>query len=692
VIAEMLFHAVLCSFTALESMEVSGGRCNLTVDNAGNIRSIGSGEWRLDLSGSSSQYRLNEESAQARRIGAQVELKSTGLSATLRFQPRPDDVAFSVEPADPSREKLKTVSVTLSFPLRTVLHLAEFAQIGRRLDQDMPVGETYSTGLAHSLLAAEVDGKWVRIWADQRDGRMGAACVVFRHEDRFDATFCWGVDHTDVRIAVHSSLDELLAEHQRWLEQEKGLRKLRDRADVPDWVREVELVITVDMLRSNWEITHDYADLRRLAEEITGIREPKTVLFYIPGWQGAYDSSHPAYRPHPDIGGEDGFRETMAYLKEAGFRVMIHTTSWGIDPYSPNIDDLLPMARSKEDGHPFGWQIDGSWLPGNKPVDMDTSRIPLHGPAKAKEMTFDPPEVSVPFAEVLFSVGGLALPKGARLELLHGRRAIRTPKEGLGAKTEYDFPFPMALRQGKNEVTLRLAGAEAADFRNAWYRVRHAFTTISENDSWTFPILMADTNNPNYVRLFAQNVASVVKEFAIDAVHIDAGSYDGDAAVFDALKERVPNVVISGEYFFTLKAMDFLVLCQSARQSLLRYDACPCEQGALPHDGLGSYYKPWLDKRSPICRFVRDYILFYPHLCAANAFVPVGKVCNTWPARKRPSDTEELWRVLRDWRRLDYLPGLRVNYREYGLDPDSRTAIAEIGRREVDRASPTQSR
>ena len=79
-----------------------------------------------------------------------------------------------------------------------------------------------------------------------------------------------------------------------------------------------------------------------------------------------------------------------------------------------------------------------------------------------------------------------------------------------------------------------------------------------------------------------------------------------------------------------------------------------------------------------MCDFARDYIRTYPHLCAVNAFVPVGKVCNTFPPRLMPMRIEEQWRVLRDAKRLGYIPTMRVNFREYGLDGETVKAIEEL--------------
>jgi hypothetical protein len=88
----------------------------------------------------------------------------------------------------------------------------------------------------------------------------------------------------------------------------------------------------------------------------------------------------------------------------------------------------------------------------------------------------------------------------------------------------------------------------------------------------------------------------------------------------------------------------------------------------------------WMDQESEICDFASTYIKSYPHLCGANAFVPIGKVCNIFPARQVPLDGEELRGVLREAARLRYVPGLRVNYRQYGLDTQTALAIQEIAR------------
>lgn len=81
-----------------------------------------------------------------------------------------------------------------------------------------------------------------------------------------------------------------------------------------------------------------------------------------------------------------------------------------------------------------------------------------------------------------------------------------------------------------------------------------------------------------------------------------------------------------------------------------------------------------------IASFAIDYFRTYPHLCASHAFVPVGKVCNCYPPRRVHAHLEELDSALESACTLDAAPGLRLNYREFGLDERSKEFILGIGR------------
>ena len=76
----------------------------------------------------------------------------------------------------------------------------------------------------------------------------------------------------------------------------------------------------------------------------------------------------------------------------------------------------------------------------------------------------------------------------------------------------------------------------------------------------------------------------------------------------------------------------------------------------------------WLDKPSPVCGFAGKYIRFHS---GANSFMPTGKVSDVYPKWALYSEPDEMFDVLKDARRLDYLIRLRID--EY-----TRRVISEL--------------
>jgi hypothetical protein len=222
--------------------------------------------------------------------------------------------------------------------------------------------------------------------------------------------------------------------------------------------------------------------------------------------------------------------------------------------------------------------------------------------------------------------------------------------------------------------------------RQAWYQTRSAFKGDTLYQGWTFPILMGDTTKPAFQDRFVANLKSVIDEFKIDALHIDAGFFyipQPGKELFYKMRNAAPQVAIGAENYLTFEEMNFYHFSQIARLHLKNYRgtlrlAADCSSYAA-QEGLDELYA-WLNKPSPVCRFAKDYIIVYPHLCAADAFVPIGKVCNLEPPRQMPPTKQEQWKMLAEAKRLDFTPAIRVNYRKYGLDADSRKAIRELGR------------
>ena len=141
------------------------------------------------------------------------------------------------------------------------------------------------------------------------------------------------------------------------------------------------------------------------------------------------DSTHPTYRPHGDLGGEEGFRSMIEQVHADGFRIMIHTTGWGIDPYHPDIDRLEKLVVRRENGEFEGWQM-GPW--GNPPknsLKFTTGRLPLRSSPEIDPGS-DSFLVETPFipsgCEALLTIGGFRGYRG-RVRLTVDRRSVSTP-------------------------------------------------------------------------------------------------------------------------------------------------------------------------------------------------------------------------------------------------------------------------
>lgn len=676
-------------------MKIDGENFSAYLDRKGNVLKIAFKDKLFEPPMKDSLYEINGEIADVSSMSSEKELSlkltTTEVSGELIISPG-KEIRFHLEPY--KKDAAKNASLVLSYPLETEFHLPEYMNLGRKIDGEMPVGEQYSMG-GYNFFLANLRGMWIRFMTKQT--RLRSARVhISRYPEVFIVTLTWNLAD-DAFMAVFSSMNEAIKDYETWLEKELGIRKLRENSNVPEWVHNVKLVLFVDMMRSNWEIAHDYNDVINLAEELNKIGCPKDTLFYIPGWNGAYDSTYPTYRPHPELGGEEKFKEMMETLHKNGFRVMIHTNPWGLDPYHPKIDKYEKYVRRDEDGNYRGWQTGGMGIVGGATPPSRTLKLPsnktsIHCPKRAMSFTFE--TVYVPHTcEALITVGNLKV-GGARVKFTIDRRTILTPPGWFKDHEEYAFPFPLLLQRGRNKVQAEVIGEEEPDWSNSWYKIRRCFISTNPYSVWSHPILNADTSNLEWIKIFVDEVESVVRKYHIDAVHADSTVYDfppNSKQLLHILKERLPDIPISGEWFRG-QEMGYWTFSQGANQSSLDISALMelmrmpnstmldilRKQGSLLDRGRIEKTYSWLNKPSPVSGFVKDYLKIYPHLCAADAFVPVGKVCYICPPRLSLRSKEELWKALLDAEKLNYIPGLRLNYREYGLDEETKKAIQEI--------------
>jgi hypothetical protein len=573
-------------------------------------------------------------------------------------------------------------SLTLPFPLEAEFHLPEFPNIGRVLDRDITDGDFYSARLAYNFFLVGLGDIWLRIMSKQK--RFHRLEVhVERHRGVFLATAIWhrgeGRGNTDAHLGLFPSMEAALKDYEDSLVREINVTPLRENSSLPEWIHNVKLMFEIDMMRSYGdEITHDYEDVIRLSEELHREGCPENTLFHIPGWNGPFDSTYPTYRAHPGLGGEQKFRQMIDTLHHHNFRVMLHTLGWGIDPFHPDIDNLRRYVLKDEDGNLRGYKTGEDAWPPSRRIRFKTDRVLVSGMESSCRIAFETVEVPA-LCEASLTIGGF---KGRNTQIrvgLNGRNQI-TPAGWFSSHEYHEFPYPFQLDPGRNRIELETTGESEPDWSRCWYKISRCFVPKSIYLPSTRPILKADTSNPEWIRLYVDEAARAVTDYHIDCLYVDATTFyspRGSKSLFEALKKRLPNTPLGAEWCDSVEELGWWAFSYGAAESLVSFSRKlgePSESKSPVRRGLDERYA-WLNKPSPVCGFVSKYIYY---MSSANSFVPVGKISNVYPKRLLYTEQQELWDIMKDGRRLNFIPKIRVNYRDYGLDEHTKRLIGDL--------------
>lgn len=124
-----------------------------------------------------------------------------------------------------------------------------------------------------------------------------------------------------------------------------GLEEFEDSKIVPDWFKDISLVVIMHMEAFTGKIFHTYesalADVKKLTERIDG----KHILVYMAGWEGRYYYKYGNYTPDERLGGADGLKKCIDGLHALGCKVML---MYGINMVNKNIPALKDIVPECE--------------------------------------------------------------------------------------------------------------------------------------------------------------------------------------------------------------------------------------------------------------------------------------------------------------------------------------------------------
>ena len=161
-----------------------------------------------------------------------------------------------------------------------------------------------------------------------------------------------------------ASLDAAVAPHYAHLERAYRFPRWETRTDVPDWLRQVRLVVTLHGMHFTGYIFNDYARMLEILRWISTQIPASQVLAFISAWDGRYYWDYPTYQAAPRMGGEAGFKRLIQEAQRLGFKVMPMFGANASNRKLPNFASFADAATERVDGDPFNL----SW------VDWDNDR------------------------------------------------------------------------------------------------------------------------------------------------------------------------------------------------------------------------------------------------------------------------------------------------------------------------------
>jgi hypothetical protein len=278
-----------------------------------------------------------------------LELTCTGLvwaggqekapgKVTVRFQRTGRTITWDIV-AEASKP-IKTVTTVIRDVPRGQVSLGG-SPLAEARDGDFLGGYTFGAGDLHGAGTPQSMTTAVAIvqanesdymYFTTQDTRVRPKRYYFQCGERMFRTECiyehdaW---RNDTRVTVprwqighESTFEGAMAPHMAHVERAFNLPNWETRADTPQWMRDIALVLTMHGMHYTGFIFNDYAQqlaiLRWVATQIPAER----VLVFLASWDGRYYWDYPNYQVPARMGGEKGLRELITEARKLGFKMM----------------------------------------------------------------------------------------------------------------------------------------------------------------------------------------------------------------------------------------------------------------------------------------------------------------------------------------------------------------------------------
>jgi hypothetical protein len=186
-----------------------------------------------------------------------------------------------------------------------------------------------------SFSSLDLDPRPKRFAAYPQNGTLTVDLIVDQDARMLSTSFeapTWVIEkNTDLQNAIDL--------RTQLLEGKAGLKRWEDRPDVPQWAREVRLVVTLHGMHWSGYIFNDYRAMMERVKWITDRIGGRKVLFFLAGWEGRYYRTYGNSHVDTRMGGDADFRHLIEFIHQRGAHVMAMFSGNYPSPGLPGYDD-----------------------------------------------------------------------------------------------------------------------------------------------------------------------------------------------------------------------------------------------------------------------------------------------------------------------------------------------------------------
>ncbi|HEY9229100.1 MAG TPA: hypothetical protein VIP11_20785 [Gemmatimonadaceae bacterium] len=153
------------------------------------------------------------------------------------------------------------------------------------------------------------------------------------------------------RLGRAATADEATNLHMQHIEKVYALSAWESRSDVPNWMRDIALVTTLQGMHYTGYMFNDYAKMLEILRWMSTQIPAERVLAFVSAWDGRYYWDYPIYRASDRMGGVAGFTRLVQEAQKMGFKIM---PMFGMN----SANKKLPMWPTIADG--LTYKIDGN--------------------------------------------------------------------------------------------------------------------------------------------------------------------------------------------------------------------------------------------------------------------------------------------------------------------------------------------